>query len=378
MKRTLPKLLKQSLVLLLLLALACTVRELPGEQTAASAVPEATEAPTEEPVVVIEQPAKTPEPTLPPAPSFTPKPTPTPVPTEVPPHAPDLVLVCGDEIEVDASLDFFDPGVIATDYRGMNLTGRVESSGEVVPYLVGDYTITYRVSDDYGFTTTAVRTVHVVPVEMPEIVMPPEKTVYLTFDDGPCGNTNNLLDVLKKYDVKATFFVVGEMGRPEVIKRAYEEGHAIGVHCYVHDKKIYKSEQAYFEDFMKMQEVIREQTGSYTRIFRFPGGSANTSSRFNKGIMTRLTKIMTDMGYRYFDWNISAGDSGEAHETSFYENRIISGLKRNTEYVIVLQHDIKPNSVRAVEGVIKWGLKNGYTFLPLDITSPHVESKVNN
>ena len=378
MKRTLPKILKRCLIPILLLTLACTGRMPQSDLTAAVETPFVTEAPTEEPEpVVITVPSEPPAATLPPAP--TERPTPTPAPTEVPPHEPDIAPVGGTEIEVDASLAFSDPGVVATDYRGKDLTSRVKSTGEVVPYLVGDYTITYTVSDDYGFTSTVVRTVHVKPVEMPEIVEPPEKTIYLTFDDGPCGNTNNLLDVLKKYDVKATFFVVGTMGRPEVIKRAYEEGHAIGIHCYEHEyKKIYKSEKAYFEDFMAMQEVVREATGSYTRIFRFPGGSANTASRFNKGIMTRLTKIMKDMGYRYFDWNVSAGDTGEKQSPSVYESRIISGIRKKEPFAIVLQHDIKPNSVHAVEGVIKWGLKNGYTFLPLDITSPRVESDVNN
>ena len=354
--------------------IACTAAEMKTEQTLEQQSPVPTDSvPENVDAVVIERTSEAPLATLPPAPTF------TPAPTAVPPHAPEIILVGGEEIDVEASLAFSDPGVIATDYLGMNLTGRVTKTGEVIPYRVGQYTLTYTVSDDHGFSTTVTRKINVKPVEMPEIIEPEEKTVYLTFDDGPCNNTNKLLDVLKKYNVKATFFIVGSMGHHEVIKRAYEEGHTIGVHCFEHDyKKIYKSEEAYFEDFMKAQEIIFEQTGSYTRVFRFPGGSANTASRRNKGIMTRLTKIMKDMGYRYFDWNVSAGDSGEKQSASVYESRIKSGLKRHTAFAVVLQHDIKPNSVRAVEGVIKWGLKNGYTFRALDITSPVMESVVNN
>ena len=95
--------------------------------------------------------------------------------------------------------------------------------------------------------------------------------------------------------------------------------------------------------------------------------------------MTRLTKIMEDMGYRYFDWNVSAGDSsGNGYTASQIKSRVINGLKNHSDYAVVLQHDIHLNSVRAVEGILKWGQENGYTFLALDLTSPVVHSKVQN
>jgi peptidoglycan/xylan/chitin deacetylase (PgdA/CDA1 family) len=341
--------------------------------------PVITPKPTPDEDMIVITPEPTPQATLPPAPTPEPTPVPTPEPTEIPITNPIITLVGGEELTVEANFTFTDPGWLADDYLKKDLTSRVKVSGEVVPYLVGSYAITYSVTDDDGRSTTVVRHVEVVPVEMPEIVMPPEKTVYLTFDDGPCGYTAKLLDVLKKYDAKATFFVVGEMGRAEMIKRAYEEGHSIGVHCYTHEyKDIYKSEEAYFEDFLKVQEIIKEQTGSYTRIFRFPGGSANTASRRNKGIMTRLTKIMEDMGYRYFDWNVTAGDSGKGYTEADVKKRVTNGIKTHKDFAIVLQHDIHLTSVRAVESILKWGKENGYTFLALDLTSPYVHSKVQN
>lgn len=374
-------------VLLLLLA-ACRfesaapesyaeVTPLPTKAPTASPTPEPTPYQEEEMIVLTPEP--TPEETLPPAPTPDPTPTPTPAPTEVPNGDPIITLIGGETLTVEANFTFEEPGYFADDCLGKNLTGEVRVSGEVTPYLVGSYEITYSVTDDEGRSTTVVRHVEVVPVEMPEIVMPPEKTVYLTFDDGPCGYTEKLLDVLKKYDAKATFFVIGNKARTDLIKREYEEGHAIGVHSYTHEyKSIYKSEEAFFDDFLKTQEVIREQTGAYTRIFRFPGGSGNTASRRNKGIMTRLCKIMEDMGYRYFDWNVTAGDSGTGYTETDVKNRVTRGMRVHSDFAIVLQHDIHPISVRAVESILKWGKENGYTFRSLDLTSPVVHSTIKN
>lgn len=376
------------IALLLLIAVACR-SGMPEEAVEApTAVPTEAPAPVPEtPVPTIEtddevigvKPVETPVITLPPAPTPTPTPEPTPAPTAVP-TGPVITLIGGDEITLTADFTFSDPGYFADGADGSNLTGRMQVSGEVVPYVTGTYEITYSVTDDEGRTASRVRRVEVVPKEMPEIVTPPEKTVYLTFDDGPCAYTEKLLDVLKKYDAKATFFIVGNKTRTDLIKRAYEEGHSIGVHSYTHDyKTVYKNEQSFFDDFLKTEEVIKEQTGSYTYIFRFPGGSGNTVSRRNKGLMTRLTKIMEDMGYRYFDWNVTAGDaSGESYTAENIKNRIVSGMRSHPDYAVVLQHDIHPISVRAVESVLIWGQKNGYTFLALDLTSPVLHSKVQN
>lgn len=366
-------------LLVLLTVTACGIPHPESGMDTPAETPVPTEAVSESDTVEaipVSTPVSTPVP-LPTAPPTVP---PTPAPTEVVERDPVITLVGGDSIEVDASFSFSDPGYFADDYLGNNITSRIQISGEVVPYKVGSYSITYSVTDDGGRSTTVVRHVEVVPVVMPDIIMPPEKTVYLTFDDGPCSYTKQLLDVLKKHDAKATFFIIGERGNIDIIKRAYEEGHAIGVHTYTHEyKQIYKNEQAFFDDFWKTQEVIKEATGSYTHIFRFPGGSANTASRRNKGIMTRLTKIMEDMGYRYFDWNVSAGDAGGGATTSGeVKNRVVSGLKRHADYAVVLQHDIHLHSVKAVDSILTWGEEHGYTFLALDLTSPVVHSEVQN
>ena len=185
--------------------------------------------------------------------------------------------------------------------------------------------------------------------------------------------------MLDKYNVKATFFVPAQDSKYyNQIGRAFRAGHSIGVHTTSHDyDKIYASEYAFFEDFFNMEEVIREQTGQYTRLFRFPGGSSNTVSRFNPGIMSRLTRAMNDMGYQYFDWNVSSGDAGGTTKTDQVIQNIKDGCKQH-RISVVLQHDIKDYSVAAVESILIWGRDNGYSFKALQLDSPGTHHGVNN
>ena len=103
---------------------------------------------------------------------------------------------------------------------------------------------------------------------------------------------------------------------------------------------------------------------------------ANTVSRFNPGIMSRLTRSMTDMGYTYFDWNVSSGDAGETTSTDQVYLNVVNGCR--FDYNVVLQHDIKGFSVDAVERIIIWGLNNGFQFLPLEPGSYNAHHGVNN
>ncbi|MDD6090408.1 MAG: polysaccharide deacetylase [Clostridiales bacterium] len=292
---------------------------------------------------------------------------------------PRIVLYGDENMVVTASAGFTDPGYSATDGAGDDLTQLVQVDSNVVAYLAGDYRIVYTITNELGNSVSAVRNVTVIPANRPDVVTPDTKTIYLTFDDGPGPYTGKLLDVLAKYNVKATFFVTAANPKYyDMIAREVNEGHSVGVHTYSHNyKSIYSSEEAFFEDFYAMQDVIYEQTGCYTNLYRFPGGSSNTVSSFNPGIMSRLTKALTDMGYKYFDWNVSSGDAGETTRTNVVVDNIEAGC-RGMKASVVLQHDIKDFSVNAVESVIIWGLQNGYTFRALDMTSPDAHHGVNN
>ena len=280
---------------------------------------------------------------------------------------PAIKLIGGEEIEVPASLIFEDPGYEAVDAQGNDLSDYVVVSGEVIPYQVGSYLLDYAVVNERGDAAVAQRTVKVVPASQPETYFPTEKTIYLTFDDGPGPYTARLLDVLAAYGVKATFFVTNQFpDYADMIGRAYREGHSIGVHSYTHLWNVYSSEEDYFQDFLAMEGVIYQQTGAYTSLFRFPGGSSNTISRdYCYGIMSRLTEDMTNMGYVYFDWNVSSGDAGSTTDSYEVYQNVINGCSGMTASV-VLQHDIKDFSVAAVENIINWGLSNGYRFAALD------------
>ena len=194
---------------------------------------------------------------------------------------------------------------------------------------------------------------------------------------GSAYYTQQLLEVLDKYDVKATFFVV-DTGYDGMMKRIVEGGHSIGIHSVTHDyEEIYASPEAYFADLYGMQDIIYKNTGIRTHLLRFPGGSSNTISSFNKGIMTTLTQAVQDAGFRYFDWNVDSNDAGGARKTETVVENVTKGITRQ-RMSVVLQHDIHDFSVEAVEDIILWGLKRGYTFLPLEMDSPVFCHGVNN
>ena len=124
------------------------------------------------------------------------------------------------------------------------------------------------------------------------------KTMYLTFDDGPSEeNTERVLDILKKRNIKATFFLVGENveRHPEIVRRIVREGHTIGIHCYNHDyKALYQSAETYVEDFEHARRVVYETCGVEAQMFRFPGGSINN---YNQQVYAEIIKEMTARGY---------------------------------------------------------------------------------
>lgn len=298
---------------------------------------------------------------------------------------PQIRLEGGEEITVGAAFTFTDPGFEAVDKSGNDLTSYVKVTGEVIPYELGTYTLDYYIMNEQGETASARRIVNVVPQPKVETVIPNRKTIYLTFDDGPGPYTAQLLDVLARYGAKATFFVTGngqyyDRDYTDMIGRAFREGHSIGVHTLTHDyAAVYASRDAFFRDFNAMEDIIYEQTGQYTRLFRFPGGSSNTVSRnYCSGIMSSLVNYMTNMGYVYFDWNVDSGDAlGGAKNSYTVSNNVAEGCLENTVNV-VLQHDTKDFSVAAVESILRWGRNNGYVFEALDESSYGAHHGTNN
>lgn len=289
---------------------------------------------------------------------------------------PEITLKGESEVTIDAGTEYIDQGATAYDSKDKDVTESLQIDGAVNIYSVGTYPITYTACDKSGNASSVTRTVIV-----KESVNEAEgKTIYLTFDDGPGKYTEDLLDILDEYGVKATFFVTNQ--NPDynyVIREIAERGHSIGIHTYSHDyKDIYSSVSAYFNDLERMQQIIKEQTGFTTSLVRFPGGSSNTISKcYSQGIMTELASELNERNMQYFDWNVSSGDAGEVCTPDAVYRNVINGIS-GKDKPVVLQHDIKGFSVEAVGRIIEWGMDNGYTFSALHSGSPTAHHKIFN
>lgn len=281
---------------------------------------------------------------------------------------PVIEIKGGDTVTVAMGTSYQDDGVEVYDDSG---DADLETIGEVDVSTEGDYLIIYTATDEAGNQTEAIRTVKVVR---------PTGIVYLTFDDGPGPYTAQLLDILKTYNVKATFFVTGS-GDDSLIKREYDEGHTVGLHTFSHNYAyIYQNMDVYFADLYAVQERVKNITGQTSMLMRFPGGSSNlVSAKYDGGthIMSSLVNEVTKRGFVYFDWNVSSGDAGGANNADEVFARVVTNLKAGGDSV-VLQHDIKDFSVAATERIIQHCLQNGYVFAKLDANSFAAHHGVNN
>lgn len=205
---------------------------------------------------------------------------------------------------------------------------------------------------------------------------------YLTFDDGPSSITNSVLDILKKYNVKATFFVINSGSyNKTTLQREVNEGHTIGLHAYDHNYAIaYKDDNSYLDGIDKLRAKVKADTGFDSHYIRFPGGSSNTiSKRYSKGIMSRITKTAKQRGYKYYDWNVDDDDAGRARTADDCYNNVVKELSPNRSN-IVLMHDFGTNKkiLDALPRIIEYCQKNGYTMLPIDDNTPEIHHGISN
>lgn len=195
------------------------------------------------------------------------------------------------------------------------------------------------------------------------------KMCYLTFDDGPdISVTTKVLDTLKKYNIKATFFVVYKDGRKEreLYKRIVDEGHTIGVHTSSHNySKIYSSVDNYLNDFDRCAEQIERVTGVKPEIFRFPGGSINS---YNSSLYHELIAEMIRRGYTYYDWNVACDDASRPYVSSKTICDNVLNSSSSITKKIILMHDGKGHetTAEALPEIIEGLSKQGYEFAALD------------
>ena len=193
-----------------------------------------------------------------------------------------------------------------------------------------------------------------------------EKTVYLTFDDGPSKSVTPLiLDLLKQENIKATFFVLGTRAKsnPEVLKREYLEGHYIANHGYSHIYgDIYSSPQAVLDEYNKTRDIVKEILGTdYDgHLFRFPGGS--TGGKY-KDIKAEAKTLLSDNNVAYIDWNsLSSDAAGAKTKEAIIQNTIDTVGNKNS--VVILMHDAgdKILTYEALPEIIKYLKEQGYSF----------------
>ena len=187
-----------------------------------------------------------------------------------------------------------------------------------------------------------------------------EGTVYFTFDDGPSQYTYGILEYLRQYNAKATWFVVPSRQDwcYEALKAISDAGHTVAVHSATHEyETIYESVEAYLEDFHEAWDIIREATGKAPQIFRFPGGSNNV---YNVETRDAIIKEMTRRGFRFFDWNVDSGDVAGATWQQMY-NSIPSDCHNQTR-PIILMHDTRQSTLYVIEDVLKVLANEGYKF----------------
>ncbi len=201
-----------------------------------------------------------------------------------------------------------------------------------------------------------------------------DKKIYLTFDDGPSRNTNRILDILKEYDVKATFFVVGKTDEESIkaYQRIVSEGHTLAMHSYSHKyAEVYESEESFIQDLEELQEYLYQITGVWSRYYRFPGGSSNAVSRVD---IQELIQYLDESDITYFDWNIASGDAvSDILSAETITRNCVSGIDNRPESMI-LMHDAleKSTTVEALPQIIEQIQGRGdAVFLPItDETVP--------
>lgn len=179
--------------------------------------------------------------------------------------------------------------------------------------------------------------------------------VYLTFDDGPSKYTGDILDILDRYNVKATFFVVGKESdsAKEAMQEIVARGHTLGMHSYSHKyAEIYSSVESFAEDYRMIRDYLYEVTGVESTVYRFPGGSSNTVSEID---MDEFADYLDTQGVRFFDWNIASGDGGaELLSVEKLSKNCTKDVER-FETSVILMHDAasKSTTVEALPIIIE-------------------------
>ena len=181
------------------------------------------------------------------------------------------------------------------------------------------------------------------------------RKVYLTFDDGPSIYTDEILDILSMYEVKATFFVVGQEDEEllPMYQRIIDEGHSLGMHSYSHKyTEIYASLDNFKADTEKIRNLILNNTGVECSLYRFPGGSSNS---IGKEHIQEFIAYLDEEGITYYDWNVTSKDATGVTLTidELVENSTSELEKYNSAYILLHDSSTKYSTVQALPRIIE-------------------------
>ncbi|MGL5615090.1 MAG: polysaccharide deacetylase family protein [Sarcina sp.] len=187
-----------------------------------------------------------------------------------------------------------------------------------------------------------------------------EKVIYLTFDDGPSTNSSKILDILKKEEVPGTFFLMGKLidGKEDIVKRIYDENHAIGLHSFTHERsKVYSSKETFLKEMLKTQAAIEKVTGEKSYIIRFPFGANNDSFKLKESWVT----VLHENNLKLYDWTVDSNDGMDVHSPPAI---LLKNSKSKNPEITLLMHctEANNNTVKALPSIIKYYKDNGYTF----------------
>jgi peptidoglycan-N-acetylglucosamine deacetylase len=195
------------------------------------------------------------------------------------------------------------------------------------------------------------------------------KVVYLTFDDGPDTNvTDDILNTLKTYNIKATFFVIGNQikGTENVLERIAMDGHSIGLHTWSHNYKyIYANNDNFINEMNWTFNEVKRVTGIESHILRFPGGS---TKRLNEQLLDKLHSL----NYSVFDWNATTGDGMYPNNPPerLLANLTSPGSKYSTTIVLMHNRSNNVSTSKALPSIIEYYQKLGYSFEAINETTP--------
>lgn len=203
------------------------------------------------------------------------------------------------------------------------------------------------------------------------------KVCYLTFDDGPSENTLKVLEILRQYDAKATFFLIGENINEEtapIVQKILEEGHAVGLHANVHTyKSLYRSLDSFLSDYEKLFVRLRDEFGIETPLFRFPGGSACS---YLHGNGKEFIRQMHSRGFSCYDWNVSGEDAvGKPTVSSIKKNVFRDVFRYNTPVVLLHDSAQTTKTLEALPEILLRISGEGYRFLSLAAAEEYIFPK---